>query len=204
MTEHSVKLIMSKKKEIQSAAARLFSQKGFKETSVADVSKIIDVAQGTIFYHFKNKEKLFLSILEEFKDDITKKFERYVREKNFKTGMEMVEGAVSFYLYLAGAMEDRFLLLHRHDAYDLAEVNPNCRMHLESIYSCLSNIFEEAILRGQKDGSIGGMPAKKTALIIFAMTDGLARFNTYNLYDAGALYKELIESCHKILSIKNN
>jgi AcrR family transcriptional regulator len=194
--------VMSKKKDILDVATTLFSQRGFRETSMADLSKITGVAQGTIFYHFDNKEKLFLSILEEFKDDITKEFERYMAGRAFETGMEMMEGAISFYLYLAGAMEDRFLLLHRHDAYELARVNPVCRMHLESIYSCLSDIFEQAIIRGQADGSIGPVPAKKTALIIFAMVDGLVRFNTYNLYDAGALSNELIESCRRILSKK--
>lgn len=167
---------------------------------MADLSKLTGVAQGTIFYHFENKEKLFLSILEEFKDDITREFERYIAGRTFETGLEMMEDAISFYLYLAGAMEDRFLLLHRHDAYELARVNPVCRKHLESIYSCLSDIFEQAIIRGQEDGSVGPVPAKKTALIIFAMVDGLVRFNTYSLYDAGALSNELIESCRRILS----
>ncbi|SPD75850.1 Transcriptional regulator [uncultured Desulfobacterium sp.] len=191
---------MSKKKDIMDVATRLFSQRGFRETSMADLSKLTGVAQGTIFYHFENKEKLFLSILEEFKDDITREFERYIAGRTFETGLEMMEDAISFYLYLAGAMEDRFLLLHRHDAYELARVNPVCRKHLESIYSCLSDIFEQAIIRGQEDGSVGPVPAKKTALIIFAMVDGLVRFNTYSLYDAGALSNELIESCRRILS----
>lgn len=186
------------------AATQLFSEKGFKDTSMADLSKTVGSAQGTIFYHFENKEKLFLSILEKFKEDITKEFERYVAGRHFETGMDMMEGAISFYLYLAGAMEDRFLLLHRHDAYELAEVNTVCREHLESIYSCLSNIFEQAILRGQADGSVSAVPARKTALIIFAMVDGLVRFNTYNLYEAGALYNELIDSCRKILRNNKN
>jgi hypothetical protein len=54
-------------------------------------------------------------------------------------------------------------------------------------------------LRGQEGGSVGPRPARKTALIIFSMVDGLVRFNTYNLYDAGALYKNLIETCQRIL-----
>ncbi len=63
-------------------------------------------------------------------------------------------------------------------------------------------MFERAILLGQKDGSIRDMPARKTALIIFTMVDGLVRFNTYNLYDAGALYNDLIEACRRILQNK--
>ncbi len=190
---------MSKKRVILQAATRLFAEKGFRETSMSELAKVTKAAQGTIFYHFKSKEELFLSILEELKGDIIEEFERYFTERKFKTGLDMMEGAISFYLYLAGAMEDRFLLLHRHDAYELARVNPICKGHLEGIYDCLLGIFEQAILLGQEDGSIGDMPARKTALIIFTMVDGLVRFNTYNLYDAGALYNELIESCRKIL-----
>lgn len=190
---------MSRKEAILQTATRLFSEKGFKDTSMADLSKMTGVAQGTIFYHFKNKEELFLSILEEFKNAILEEFERYIGERKFETGLDMLEGAISFYLYLAGAMEERFLLLHRHDAYELARANPICRRHLEGIYNCLLDIFERAVLLGQNDGSIGDMPARKTALIIFSMVDGLVRFNTYDLYDAGALYNELIESCRRML-----
>ena len=190
---------MKKKQVILEAATRLISLKGFKDTSMAELSKMTDVAQGTIFYHFKNKEELFISILEAFKISIIDEFNRYIAEKNFKTGIDMLEGAVSFYLYLAGSMEDRFLLLHRHDAYELAKVNSVCRKHLESIYSCFTDIFEQAILLGQRDGTIATVHVKKTALIIFTLVDGVVRFNTYDLYDAGTLYDELINSCRKIL-----
>lgn len=190
---------MTRKQAILQAATRLFSEKGFKDTSMAKLSKITGVAQGTIFYHFKNKEELFISILEDFRKSIINEIDRYTKENKFDTGLDMIEGAVAFYLYLAGAMEDRFLLLHRHEAYEFSKINPVCRDLLEFIYSCLINIFEQAILLGQKDGTIADVPAKKIALIIFTMVDGVVRFNTYELYDAGTLYDELVNSCRKIL-----
>ncbi|MDY6852949.1 MAG: TetR/AcrR family transcriptional regulator, partial [Thermodesulfobacteriota bacterium] len=51
----------------------------------------------------------------------------------------------------------------------------------------------------QTDGSIGEMPARKTALLVFAMVDGLVRFKIYNLYAAGSLYSELIASVRRLL-----
>jgi hypothetical protein len=72
-------------------------------------------------------------------------------------------------------------------------------LRLDSQYRCVVNIFQQAILRSQKDGSIGSVPARKKALIVFSKVDGLARFNTYSLYDAAALYKDLIEACRSIL-----
>lgn len=190
---------MSRKEAIKAAGTMLFAEKGFKDTSMAELSKMTGAAEGTIFYHFKNKEELFLTILEKVKEDIIREFEGYLRETSFKNGLEMIQGAITFYIQLGGAMENRFLLLHRHDAYELAKGNATCRRHLEAIYDCLLDIFEQGIVLGQKDGSIREMPARKAALIIFSMVDALVRFDTYNLYEAGGLYNELMESCRRML-----
>ena len=193
---------MKKKDAILHAATGLFSEKGFKDTRMSEISKLTGAAEGTIIYHFKSKEKLFLIILEDFKERLISEFEQYSRERESSPGMDMVEDVISFYLYLASSMEDRFLLLHRHDAYELAQINEECRECLEAIYNCLVNLFEQAILLGQKDGSIGDVPARKFAMIIFATVDALVRFNTYKLYNAGALYGELIMACRRMLENK--
>ena len=190
---------MTKKEAILQTATTLFSRQGYNETSMSKISRITGVAEGTIFYHFKNKERLFLAILERVKDTIIEEFEGYMGERVFNTGLDMAEAAVSFYMYLAGRMENQFLLLHRHFPYRLAEANPECRGHLEAIYDCLVDIFEKAVLLGQQDGSIRRLHTRKVALIIFSMVDGITRFKTYNLYDAGALYDDLIGSCRRIL-----
>ncbi len=195
---------MTKKEAILQAATTLFSKNGYNETPISELSRITEAAESTIFYHFKSKENLFITILERIKEEIIKEFEGYLRQRDFETGLDMVEGAVSFYLYLAGRMENQFLMLHRHFPYKLAEKNPTCRAHLEAIYDCLVDIFEQAVLLGQKDGSIGEMPTRKIALIVFSMVDGITRFKTYNLYDAGALYNELIASCRRILRNTNS
>jgi AcrR family transcriptional regulator len=190
---------MTRKEVILQAASRLFSDKGFKETSISDISEITKVAEGTIFYHYKSKEGLFLAILEGLKNEIIHGYDQYFQETTFESGLDMVEGAISYYLYLAGMKEDRFHLLHHRYPYELAAVNPVCRDHLEAIYNCVVDIFEQAIRRGQKDGSIAPMPARKMALILFSMVDGLVRFKTYNLYDPGGLYNELISASRRML-----
>ena len=191
---------MNKKQMILDVATGLFSQKGFNETPISEISRLTGAAEGTIFYHYKTKEGLFLAILEDFKDSIVEEFQHYIEEQKFDSGIRMMEDIISFYLHLSGSMEDRFLLLHRHDAYELSKNNVKCREYLEAIYNCLIDIFEKAILKGQEDGSIDReVHPRKTAMIVFAMVDALVRFNTYNLYYAGALYDELINSCRRIL-----
>lgn len=191
---------MSKKENILNAATRLFAEKGFKETTVAELSKMTGAAEGTIFHHFKSKEDIFMTILKLMKDGITQEFKEYIASQTFDTGLDMVEKVISFYLYLAAKNEDWFLILHRNYPYELAKNNAQCREHLEAIYNCFAEFFELAMILGQKDGSIQrNLNARKIALILFSTVNGLVWFNINSLYDAGALYQELIESCRKIL-----
>lgn len=190
---------MSKKNAILLAATQLFSQKGYDGTAMAELSKMTGAAGGTIFHHFKNKEDLFLNILRSIQETVVFEFEHHIQNQTYESGLDMVEGTLMFYLQLAGSMQDQFLLLQRHFPYQLAATNPVCRQYLQSIYDCLLDIFERGISIGQKDGSIGNVPTRKTAILLFSMVDGILRLNTYNLYDAGALTTTLMASCRKIL-----
>jgi AcrR family transcriptional regulator len=194
--------MMSKKDDILKAAITLFADRGFQDASMTEVAKMSGVSGATVFYHFKSKEALFLIALETVKDGIIQEFDRYLSEHDFDSGIELAEGIISFYLYLAGTMEEWFLLLHSHYPYKLALVNEECRSHLEKIYNSLVDVFERAVALGRADGSIDVEDTRKTALVIFSMVDGVVRFKIYNLYDTGALFNELINSCRKILKYK--
>ena len=191
---------MSKRNAILADATRLFSRNGFKGTAMAELSTRTGAATGTIFHRFKNKEDLFLHVLEDVKESILDQFDRHQRNRGDLKGIEMVEGVVTFYLHLAGTMEDQFLILHRHYPYQMAETSPVCRNHLEAIYTCLLDIFEEGIQKGMQDGSVSVDSPRKTAMVLFAMVDGIVRLNTYRVYDAGTLYDSLMGACHRLLT----
>ena len=190
---------MSKKNAILLAATELFSQKGYAGASITELSRMTGAASGTIFHHYKNKTDLFVNILAEIQQAIIGAFEQYLEDANYENGLKQVEGAVTYYLQLAEEMQNRFLILHRHFPYKIAESNPVCRAYLVSIYDRLLDIFENGIKRGQKDGSIQIDSARQGAMVLFSMVDGIARFNTYRLYDAGALYGEVMVACRKLL-----
>jgi AcrR family transcriptional regulator len=195
---------MAKKKQtILKVATALFAEKGYRETSIAELARLTDSAEGTIFYHFKTKGDLFIAILADVKEGILNEFEEYMGSRRFETGMEMMENVISFFLYLAGKHEEWFLLLQRQHPYEVARENDTCREYLATLYNTLMDLFEGAILRGQEDGTISDVPAKKTALLIFSMVNGLIWMKYNDLYDAAALYSELLASCRRML-ISNN
>lgn len=51
------------KKTILEQATKIFEQKGYSGTSMMDIRQETQLSKGTIYYHFKDKEDLYLSCL---------------------------------------------------------------------------------------------------------------------------------------------
>jgi AcrR family transcriptional regulator len=49
---------------ILDTSAKLFSQHGYKEVSIRDIAQACGMTNAALYYHFKNKEDLFLAILQ--------------------------------------------------------------------------------------------------------------------------------------------
>ena len=192
----------SKKTAIIDTATLLFATKGFTNTSMTEVASLTGIVGATIFYHFKTKEELFVSVLETVKTGLVQAFSLYFQEEHFPSGLERLLGAIAYHLHLSEAKKEWFLLLRRHYTHELALANPVCRQYLIDIYTCLVEIFEKALIIGQQDGSVGQLSSHKTALIILAMVDGIIQLESSNLYNAGTLYSELLASCRKMVENK--
>ena len=57
--------IVEKASRIRDAATVVFAKKGFYNATIADVAKAAEVAEGTIYLYFKNKDDLLISIFEQ-------------------------------------------------------------------------------------------------------------------------------------------
>lgn len=71
---------MSKKEQILDVSLSLFLQKGFDKTSINDILKHLDIARGTLYYHFESKEAIMDAIIERASKGIFSKIERIVED----------------------------------------------------------------------------------------------------------------------------
>lgn len=53
------------KRRIFNTAIKLFSEKGYDNTSVEEITAVSGVAKGSLYYHFAKKEDIFDLLLEE-------------------------------------------------------------------------------------------------------------------------------------------
>lgn len=64
-----------KNSRIIEAATRVFAEKGFFKATVSDVARAAEVAEGTIYLYFKNKDDLLISIFESSMDMFIREME---------------------------------------------------------------------------------------------------------------------------------
>ena len=53
---------MDKKEQIQRCGRELFSSKGFKDTNIAEITKLAGMATGTFYNYYSSKDMLFMEI----------------------------------------------------------------------------------------------------------------------------------------------
>jgi AcrR family transcriptional regulator len=55
------------------SAARLFAERGYRETTIRDIAAAIDMLPGSVYYHFASKQELLLAVYEVGVTNITER-----------------------------------------------------------------------------------------------------------------------------------
>jgi AcrR family transcriptional regulator len=71
--------IKGTKDRILDAALNIFSNKGYYDTKLDEIAEESQSSKGSIYFHFPNKEKLFIALVDQFSD---------VLERNVKQAIE--------------------------------------------------------------------------------------------------------------------
>ncbi|WP_141504627.1 TetR/AcrR family transcriptional regulator [Paenibacillus luteus] len=79
MNKHQRQSLQTKQKLIEVSKA-LFSQKGYKATSIEDIAEATGNSKGNIYYHFSSKVKLFECILKNWEIEWDKRWEEKVEQ----------------------------------------------------------------------------------------------------------------------------
>ena len=83
--------------EIIKHAIQLFSQHGYNQTSVGDISKASGYSKGHIYYHFENKEKLFVLLAQQSMKNWHDKWLQ--QESSYTTSTDKLYGMAMHVLY---------------------------------------------------------------------------------------------------------
>ncbi len=146
INKREAKKIRSKKIIIKSAI-ELFSKKGLKNTSVADIMNESELGIGTFYNYFQSKDELLRSLLNHIALDIRQYFLKTSTEKNSQA--DILEAVV---LYSANVLEkNRFILPLFMRAVDKSALSSTTHTVTEKPLP-FKDLFNDIIQAGQNKG----------------------------------------------------
>jgi TetR/AcrR family transcriptional regulator, fatty acid metabolism regulator protein len=138
---------LDKSRRILRAAEHIFAEKGYHQATITEISKLANVAEGTVYEYFKNKEHLLFSIPDYRIKNHVRKLDDILETK---TPLKMLQHLIQdhFFLYLSHRGFLKVFLL---------DIQLNRRFYSSHVYDAFrsySSIVESILEEGKKDGTI--------------------------------------------------
>jgi TetR/AcrR family transcriptional regulator len=176
----------SKTSLIFQAAIDIFSEKGFDKATMDDIAARADVAKGTIYYHFKSKEELFLFLVEEGVELLREGVETKVLPE--MPPAEKLEVIVREQIHFFGQYRDFCVILLR-EVWGGEDRQLEFRKMIRSYMKVLEDVIEEGI----RDGVFHEVNPEYASAGVFGMISiaALHILLGKDPYDAEALFRDM-------------
>ncbi len=166
------------------AATRLFAEQGYQQTTISEIAKLVGLAEGSIYDHFRGKEDLLLTIPDVWVTTAIDELE--VQLLGIEGAFNKLRKFLWWYIYYIQSepmtAKVVFLFLKTNPNFMESEVYPNVR----TFYSCLIRIFEEGIESGEMAEDLDPFVARSIVLgtIEHMVIRWLLKGMTYSLFDS--------------------
>ncbi|WP_461828824.1 TetR/AcrR family transcriptional regulator [Aquifex sp.] len=90
----------STREKILEVALKLFSRKGFKETTIKDIAREVGITEGAIYRHFTSKEEIINNLLREITEELRQElFESIEKGESDKERLNNIIDALLEYAF---------------------------------------------------------------------------------------------------------
>lgn len=141
----SVKEGEVRRREILVAARELFVKKGYDQTSVNDILKIVDIAKGTFYYYFASKEEVLEAIILDIVEEGTRKAEKILEDKSIPLVNRIMMAIMAQAPEFEGSDEIKEEL-HKVENTKLE------RLYLREMLKRMTKVLQQPALEGQEQG----------------------------------------------------
>ena len=101
----------TRRNELLDAAEDLFIKEGYEQTSVSDIVKRVNVAQGTFYYYFKSKEEILKSVIDRIFEEARKEIGG-LAESAERDSLTRLRAIIQVVFDLKNRREDFFTYIH--------------------------------------------------------------------------------------------
>ena len=162
----------ARRQAILDAARECFFKDGFEATTVSQITDRVELSTGTLYLYFKNKEEIYVSILEEGLDILYELMKG--SERPGGTAREILEGySQAYYRFYTeyGQYFDIMFFLRRPDKEIELEAELEEKLERKSL-ECLA-LIEAAIKKGISDGDFRVVDPYEVSRVMWGTMNGL-------------------------------
>ena len=169
---------MSRKDDILECATRLFAEKGFAETSTMEIAEQAGVAQGTLFYHFKNKEGIICEIFSRVGQTFLERMTAAVMARTF--GIEKIEAILRFNASFSRTHSRQLLIFFRVFPDQLACGDSPLHALVTQIRQQVIDLIRDCLATGMEDGTIVRTDPEQAAYLLDTLMFGMTHVQLFN------------------------
>ena len=151
------------KRRIFNAAIKAFSEKGYDNTSVDEITAIAGVAKGSLYYHFSRKSDIFDMMLEEGLKLLKNNIE--IKTKKCETALDKIKAVIAIQVEVTVKYED-FLNVVFSQIWGEEEKNIKCK---KAVFEYIK-IIERIIKEGLENGEFYDVDVEALASGVFGVT----------------------------------
>ncbi|MBE0463165.1 MAG: TetR/AcrR family transcriptional regulator [Halomonadaceae bacterium] len=153
-------------------AVEVFSKRGYHGTSITDLTKAMDLTQGSLYKAFKGKRAIFLAAFEHYRAQRTQLLRMAVDTTG--TGLERLRNVLIFYAESAQGAQGQQGCLVVGSATELSAFDQYVAEHVISALTRNESMLADMIRQGQQDGSLAPhVDCETTARMLLCLTQGM-------------------------------
>ena len=152
---------MGKKKNLIETAVRLFAEQGYDGTTTLQISREAGVTEPLIYYHFKGKEELFTSILNDAFDEYLRRLEALPQET--ATEFSKIENLIHTTQKAVEEMPRRTRLVMSSCPARIKDPDHVCYSRMIHIYNWYQAYLMRCLEKGIATGEFRNVPVAETA-----------------------------------------
>ena len=157
--------MVTKKDQILDTSLQLFMKKGFDATSISDILSQLDIARGTLYYHFESKEAIMDAIIERLLNQVLEKIEKLMTNDS----LSQAEKFMGFFasINLTQLTGDEEIVDYFNQPQNALFHEKSNRLLIQKLAPVLAQIISEGIEAGLFDTPY---PAETAELILVGIT----------------------------------
>lgn len=162
---------MNKKTIIYDTAVSLFASQGYESTTTLQVAREVGVTEPAVFYHFKNKNTLFSTILEKALKIYLNRLEMVALSN--RSAFECLEELIKVHFSIVIEEPEYARILLRTCPAKLEDPDSTCTKIYHQVRSALRDAIRVILENGMVSGEFIKVDVGATSNLLIAMINGL-------------------------------